>query len=149
MTTTGRRAETDLQIEAFLAHLRAERGFSPNTIAAYRTDLVQLALVLEPGKRGIDWDSLRREKLDDYSLRLGKMGYGPGTRARKIAAVRSLFGFLAEEAIISDNPADHLKAKRQGQPLPNVLSEDEVVILLESALEPTLDSRGTKRWPEG
>ena len=149
MTTAGRRAETDLQIEAFLAHLRAERGFSPNTIAAYRTDLIQLASILTPGRHSIDWGGLRREKLDDYSLRLGKMGYGPATRARKIAAVRSLFGFLAEEAIVSHNPADHLKAKRQGQPLPNVLSEDEVVILLESALEPPTESGGAKRGPEG
>ncbi|MEE8518497.1 MAG: tyrosine recombinase [Dehalococcoidia bacterium] len=132
MTTTAT-SESDPQIEAFLAHLRAERGFSPNTIAAYRTDLRQLASIIRPGHRTIDWGGLRRQKLDDYSIRLGKLGYGAATRARKIAAVRSLFGFLAEEAIVTHNPAEHLRAKRQGQTLPDVLSEDEVVALLETA----------------
>jgi integrase/recombinase XerD len=140
MITTSK-AESDPHIEAFLAHLRAERGFSPNTISAYRSDLSQLATIIRPGQRTIDWAGLRKRKLDDYSIKLGRLGYGAATRARKIAAVRSLFGFLAEEAIVSHNPADHLRAKRQGQTLPDVLSEDEVVALLETAAE--------KSWPEG
>lgn len=127
------RAELDPQIEAFLAHLRAERGFSPNTVAAYRSDLSQMASIIKPGQHTINWSGLRKEKIDAYSIRLGQFGYGSSTKARKIAAVRSLFGFLAEEALVTYNPAAHLRVKRQGQPLPDVLSEAEVVTLLKTA----------------
>ena len=54
--------------------------------------------------------------------------------ARKVAAVRSFFQFMAEERLLERNPADHLKSRRPGQSLPNVLTEYEIVNLLQAAV---------------
>jgi integrase/recombinase XerD len=55
--------------------------------------------------------------------------------ARKIAAVRSFFQFLAEEGEITTSPAAKLKARHQGRSLPDVLDEEAVVALLKAASE--------------
>jgi integrase/recombinase XerD len=89
----------------------------------------------------VDWTHMSEHRLDDYSLELRKQSYSGATVARKLAAVRSFFQFLAEERVVTTNAAEHLHARRPGRSLPNVLSEDEIVALLEQA--------SSNRGPEG
>ena len=124
----------DQLLDAFLSHLRAERGFSPNTIAAYRADLYQLAYFLRDGRSGGgDWSRATPRDLDDYGSWLRKQAYAESSVGRKLAAVRSFFRFLVEEAVVETTPAEHLRPRRRGTPLPHVLTEEEVVALLEAA----------------
>ena len=125
--------QRDQLIDAFLSHLRAERALSPNTVAAYRADLDQLAGMLASSPRPIDWVRVTPRDLDSYSSRLRDLGYAESTIGRKIAAVRSFFRFLIEETVVETTPAEHLRPRRSGRPVPHVLSEAEVVALLESA----------------
>ena len=120
----------DQLIDAFVSHLRAERGLSPNTIAAYRTDLAQLARFFH-GQN--DWSRVAPRDLDRYASWLRERGYAPSSVARKLAAIRSFFRFLVEEAVVETTPAEHLRPRRVGRPLPHVLGEEEVVALLEAA----------------
>ena len=120
----------DQLLDAFVSHLRAERGLSPNTIAAYRTDLAQLALFFHGQD---DWSRTSPRDLDRYAAWLRKQAYAPSSIARKLAAIRSFFRFLVEEAVVDTTPADHLRPPRAGRPLPHVLGEEEVVALLEAA----------------
>ena len=130
MTTAAR---TDEQVTDFLRHLRSERGLSANTVAAYRTDLTQLAERVRGRSRFVDWARVSSRKLENHTLQPRQAGYSEATVARKVAAMRSLFQFLSEEGIVDANPADRLRARRPGRPLPNVLAEEEVVALLEAA----------------
>jgi integrase/recombinase XerD len=139
--TTATRDDADPQIASFLSHLRAERGLAANTIAAYRSDLGQLASMIKGRDRAIAWEHVGARKLEDYTLDLRKRGYSDTTVARKVAAVKSLFQFLAEDGIVRPNPAERLRTRRPGRPLPNVLSETDVVSLLEAA--------AAKPGPEG
>ena len=95
---------TDQQIEAFLSHLRAERGFSVNTIAAYRSDLAQLQEALSGGREDVRWERVSERDMEDVRLSLGEQGYSSTSLARKVAAVRSFFRFLLEEGVIDANP---------------------------------------------
>ncbi len=125
----------DQHLEAFLSHLRAERGMSPHTISAYRNDLGQLVELLQPrANRGgdLDWDAVDQKSMERYSLALQSRGYAEATVARKMAAVRSLLRFLAEEAVIPRSPGDSLQARRPGRALPAVLTEEEIVALLQA-----------------
>jgi len=131
--TTATHDDADPQIASFLSHLRAERGLATNTIAAYRSDLAQLASVIRAKDKAIDWGHVGTRKLEDYTLDLRKRGYSDATVARKVAAVKSLFQFLAEDGVVRPNPAERLRTRRPGRPLPNVLSESDVVSLLEAA----------------
>ena len=132
----------DQALDAFLSHLRAERGLSPNTVSAYRGDLDQLAGFMHDGPNGGgNWSRVSPGDLDDYAAWLRKQAYAESSVGRKLAAVRSFFRFLVEDAVVETTPAEHLRPRRVGRPLPDILSEDEVVVLLEAA--------GAVAGPEG
>ena len=128
--------QEDSQVQSFVNHLRAERGLSANTVMAYQSDLAQLAGLLRgdgPHSKPVDWSSVSRDAMEQYSLWLQERGFLPSSRARKVAAARSFFRFLAEEGAIAKSPADSIQARRLRRSLPDVLSEEEVVSLLRAA----------------
>ena len=123
-------------VDIFLDYMAVERGVSPNTIAAYRNDLYQLVEHLESNERGdVGWTGVNEVVLTEYLLELHKLGYSDTTRARKVASVKSLFGFLLEEGIVESDPTEQLSSPRLGRSLPKTLTEEEVERLLESASE--------------
>lgn len=121
---------SDQQVLAFLGHLRAERGLSANTIAAYRNDLNQFVSTISSPGINFSWDRLGRESIQEYYANLQVHDYAQSTVARKIGAIRSLFRFLLEEGIVKENLTGELKARRPGSSLPLVLSEEEIINLL-------------------
>jgi len=113
-------------IEAFLGELRVERGLSPLTVSAYRRDLAQFAEAA-----GSRW---RRdpEPVRDFVNALRREGRRPSTQARKVAAIRSFYGFALREGIAERDVAALLDAPRPGSYLPEVLDPDEVVRILDA-----------------
>ena len=82
--------------ESFLNHLATQKGFSSNTVEAYRNDLSQLASYIEEqavakGYRAA-WSSVDRNLLIGYILDLKERGYRPATIARKVVGI--LGGFI-------------------------------------------------------
>ena len=136
------------QIDAYLNHLAVERGLSGNTIMAYRNDLY--ALQQHMGARGrSDWPRVTTDDLANFALALQEKGYSETTRARKTAAVRSFFAFLVDDRVIDDSPAVELSAPKIGRSLPNALTEDEVVRLLDAPMAvDTPESRRDKAMLE-
>ncbi|MDR1693289.1 MAG: tyrosine-type recombinase/integrase [Oscillospiraceae bacterium] len=59
-------------------------------------------------------------------------GLGSAARARKIAAIRSFFKYLAKSRVIEDNPMKELESPRQKKALPRYLTERESLALLDS-----------------
>lgn len=125
----------DAQVETFLHHLSAERGFSPNTLAAYRNDLCQFITYLSAERDGSapigTWSQVERSHLLDHILAMKGRQYAPATVARKVAAMKSFFHFLRSEGVISADPAEDVDSPKVGKSLPNVLSEEEVERLLQ------------------
>ncbi len=122
----------DQSIITYLRYLRVERGYSENTIAAYRRDLRQFtAVVVEMGLE--HWSALTTDHLDRYLEALQARGYRSTTVARKISAVRSFLYFLFREGIVTEALATWLRQPRVGRRLPHTLSEEEVDRLLDVA----------------
>jgi integrase/recombinase XerD len=122
------------EIRSFLNHLAIEKGYSENTINAYRNDLNQLADFVEETAVGKgdtpDWPSVDRNLLISYILDLKERNYAPATVARKVAAVKSFFDFLVAEGIIKSDPTENLSSPKVGKSLPKPLSVAEVELLL-------------------
>lgn len=123
-------------IERFLTYLAIEKGFSDNTLVAYRNDLSNdLAAFAEGqlGKRGIVpmWANFSRQDMIGYLLHLKERGYAPTTQARKVAAAKSFFGFMVDEGHLKANPADNIGAPNVGRPLPKPITVNQVRRLLE------------------
>ena len=128
-------------ISSFLQHLIVEKGFSRNTSEAYRNDLQQFWDFLQGNRNGhsnIDfaWTQVDIETLNKYieDLRVRK-GYRDATTARKVASIKSFFGFLSENGIISEDPTESLGSPRVGRSLPKYLGEGEVTHLLDVAYQ--------------
>ena len=138
----------DRAIKSFLQHLIVEKGFSSNTSQAYRNDLSQFWGFLQEHGNGngkgngngngngssngdYPWESVDLNLLNQYIGNLrGARGYRDTTTARKVAAIRSFFGFLFENDTIREDPTESLGAPRVGRALPKYLTEDEVSWLL-------------------
>ncbi len=126
-------------IEDFLQHLVVERGFSQHTLDAYRNDLGQFSDFLKERFEGSSeseevWLRVDLDLLNDYIADLrGRKGYRDTTTARKVAAIKSFFTFLAQNGIIEEPPTESLGSPRVGRALPKYLTEDEVDQLLREA----------------
>lgn len=131
----------DRDITAFLQHLIVEKGFSQNTAEAYRNDLNQFWEFLQRRRNGngssngdYPWSSVDLDSFNDYIVELrGRKGYRDTTTARKIAAIRSFFGFLFENGSIFQDPTESLGSPRVGRSLPKFLSKEDVTKLLDAA----------------
>ncbi len=119
-------------IDQFLRFLSVEKGFSPNTLSAYRNDLSQFAVFVEEknGPTAATPAAVDREVILSYLLHLKERSYSPATVARKVSAVKSFFKFLEAEGRVGKDPTDGLASPKVGRSLPNALTEDEVVALL-------------------
>ena len=122
-------------IKSFLSYLAVEKGYSEHTIAAYRNDLSGLAEFAEKeaARRGSmpGWDSFNRQSMLSYMLELKERGYVATTIARKVAASRSMFGFLLSEGIIKTDPTENMSSPSVGRSLPKPIPINQVRRLLE------------------
>ncbi|MCP3979975.1 MAG: site-specific tyrosine recombinase XerD [bacterium] len=111
----------------YLDYLTVEKGLAANTLAAYRNDLKRLQRALGESRR---LEQARREDLLDVLRKMRLEGRSPRSVARWIVAVRSFFGYLVREGVLTEDPAQHLDAPKVWRTLPKVLSFDEVESLL-------------------
>ena len=121
-------------INAFLNYLAVEKGFSANTVGAYRNDLYQLAGFIEgmASAKGFkaEWLSVDRNLLINYIIDLKDRNYSSATVARKVAAVKSFFAFLVAERKIQNDPTENISSPKVNKSLPKPLSLTEIDILL-------------------
>ena len=141
------------EINSFLNYLTVEKGFSGNTVEAYRNDLQQLASFAEEEatKQSFmpSWVNFNRQGMLSYMLNLKERNYASTTIARKVAAARSFFGFLKAEGIIKANPTENMSSPSVGKSLPKPISISQVRNLLDqSAKLNTLESRRDKAMLE-
>jgi integrase/recombinase XerD len=130
------------EIESFLNYLTVEKGFSGNTIEAYRNDLYQLAefagATSTKESTMPTWASFGREGMQKYLMNLKERNYAPTTVARKVAAMRSFFEFLTNEGKLKENPSQDIASPKIGRALPKPISITQMRRLLE---EPAKQAR--------
>ena len=116
----------------FLKFLEKEKGYSDNTVAAYRNDLSQFANYIIP-KLTQGWADATRAHVDDYISQLKNSGakpYSSSTIARKVAAIKSFFHYLIAEGIIQNDPTATLSSPKVKKRLPKAISVADINKLL-------------------
>ena len=124
------------RIDAFLAYLQGERTLSPNTVSAYRNDLLQFAEYLETEARrqgGIDFalSTIQRDQIAAYFLHLRDRGYSGASIARKTAALRSFFQYLRRKGEVAGDPTQGIGSPEVKKPLPRAAEDQHIRALLE------------------
>jgi integrase/recombinase XerD len=118
------------QIREFLDYLSVEKGYSENTLAAYRNDLSQFLAYVEP--RGVSgWGQVSQDTIMDYIMFMkGDLEYASSTVARKVAAIKSFFHHLADRKEIPDDPTATLDSPKVRKRLPKAISQEDMERLL-------------------
>jgi len=117
----------------FLAYLELERGMARNTLASYRSDLLQFgAFLAERETDAVDARARDVSKfLTDLAIGDGEARAATATIQRKAATLRSFYRHLRREGLLDDDPTAALTTPRSGQRLPNVLGHADVRRLLD------------------
>lgn len=126
----------DTAVGSFLEYLGVERGASPHTLRSYAADLTEFTRFLTDEKIGELPDADTRA-VRAYVARLHQRRLSKATIARKLAAVRSCFRFLARRGALPANPARQVRSPRLGRRLPSFLPVDEATLLLNAPPEPS------------
>ena len=118
-------------LESFLAWLELERGLSANTLQAYARDLKQcVQFLFEMGVNS--WADVESAHLSSWTESLSRAHYARTSQVRKISALRMLAKYLVRESIREDDVTELLGAPKVIRTLPEVLSREEVTLLLDA-----------------
>jgi integrase/recombinase XerD len=120
------------RIEAFLEMMSAERGASNNTLDAYGRDLLDAS-----GYLGGGLTNAGPSDLSQWMQSLAKDGLAPSTQARKLSSLKRFFRFLFEEGDRKDDPTSRLDGPKVQRDVPDVLSREEVNLLLKACADDT------------
>lgn len=113
------------ELDRFLDHMRLVERASPNTLKSYAGDLAQFYEFAREAGMPEDSRLVRR-----WLARLQKEGAAKSSVARKLASLRSFYGFLVRKGIREDNPTIGVSSPKQDKRLPKFLMEDQIDYLL-------------------
>jgi integrase/recombinase XerD len=130
-----------LDIDVFLQYLTHDKGYSRNTVAAYRNDLTQMAAFITAEQvKGIieSYDEL----LKSYLLKLREKRYSMATTARKVASAKSFFKFMVDSGRMRENPTQNLPSPQVSRhPLSFLSSFEYQKLLAEATKLPTPEAK--------
>ena len=132
----GQRYEKEMKIRdknekiilKYRQYLKLEKALSDNTVEAYLTDLDKLFAFLE--LENLDITEVTLDHLEAFSAGLRDIGIYPRSQSRILSGVRSFFRFLVLEDYISQDPTELLEFSRIGEHLPDVLTVEEIDLLI-------------------
>jgi integrase/recombinase XerD len=127
-------------LSTFLQMMAAERHASENTLASYGRDLQEYHFFSHQKNQDVTTaDAAHIQAFLAYLLKEKKIT--PRSQMRKLSALRQFYRFLCQEGVVKENPTHLIDSPKKGSRLPNVLSEEEVLDLLNIA--------GLETTPEG
>jgi integrase/recombinase XerC len=116
-------------VEQFLRSLR-ERNASLHTIKAYSGDLNNFAAYIGPRK----WREIDHVTIRGFLSHLYEKGLSKTSVARSLAAVRSLYKWLALEEVVEQNPAALVSTPKLPKKLPRVPTMEEMNSVLDGQM---------------
>jgi integrase/recombinase XerC len=129
-------------IDRYINYLRYERNASPHTIRNYHSDLLQFRDYLKGGdaEAVVDLGTINALRIRGFLAFLFEREKKKTSIARKLAAVRAFYKFLAKENVLAANPAAMVSTPKRDKTLPRIMTEEEINTFLD---------RLAKAVPEG
>src|ERR1700722_7049111 len=107
-----------------------EKSLSENSIEAYLHDITNLNHYFEISKITVNPENVTFRQLQEFIMYIVVLGIGPRSQARMISGIRAFFKYLLMEDVIKQSPAELLDLPRLPQKLPEVLSIEEIDMLV-------------------
>ena len=115
-----------IYLKEFGVYLKLERGFSQNSVDAYLNDVSKLGQFYEQLEISKSAKDITHQELVGFISWLNELGMLPGTQARVISGIKSYFGFLLIEELITTDPTEDLEPPKLSRKLPDVLHLHEI-----------------------
>jgi len=112
-------------LKDYEAYLKIERAMSRNTVASYCSDVEKFMAYVDCSP-----ELMTSEDIEAYLQ--SRSLISKRSQARILSSIRSFFGWLVLEGVMTDNPCDLVDFPKLGRYLPDVLSIEEVEAIIES-----------------
>ncbi|MDR3195274.1 MAG: site-specific tyrosine recombinase XerD [Endomicrobium sp.] len=120
-------------LKDFVSYIVVEKGLSKNTILAYRSDILKFVAFVE--KRRIQLENCQHQDITDFLWQAKVDGLKPKSLYRLVESLRQFYKFLNSEDIIKTNPTLYLSSPRIPENLPDMLTFDEIMLLLNAVTD--------------
>ena len=128
-------------IRGYKAYLQLEKSLSANTVQAYLHDVGFLSQFLSQTYEGLSITELELTHLLAFIELINGEEYAAASQARMISSLKSFFNFLILEQEIKQSPALFLELPKLQRKLPDVLSIEEVNLMLAAIDRSTPDGQ--------
>ena len=119
-------------IAQFLDHVAYERGLAANTRLAYAADLELFAIFL--AARGVHlFNQVQRKQIVEFLTDQKRQGMAVATIARRLVAVKVLFGYLQREGLLDRNVTEAMNSPKLWRTLPDILAPTDMARLVDAA----------------
>ena len=130
MTTQIQTAEFQQDINQFVTYMEEEKNASNSTVVSYQRDLKKLFLYLD--ERGIHRvDEITSTNLNSYVLQLERQGFSTSSVSRSVASMRAFFHYLFKIRKTENDPSEKIRSPHVDKKVPEILTMEEAVLLLE------------------
>lgn len=119
-------------VKGFGRYLRIERSLSGNSVAAYLNDVSRLHSYVIENLDGKAPSELTYNDLSQFVASIAGRDDAVTTQARIVSGIRSFCRYMLTESMIKDDPSALLEAPRKGLYLPEVLSLEEINLMVAS-----------------
>lgn len=127
------------EIKEFIMYLMGEKMLSSNTAKSYETDLNKYCEYLKKYRNIYDIIDITKDDVEAYLTMLKKNGFTASSIARKLTAIKKFHAFCVNEyREVKDNPAKLISSSKKEIHLPEVLTVEEILMLIE-AIDTTTD----------
>ncbi|PIF05965.1 MAG: tyrosine recombinase XerD [Draconibacterium sp.] len=118
--------------KGFENYLKLEKSLSANSILAYINDINKLIDYFKEENRRILPEKVKAEHIKGFIESLNIDGISPRTQARCLSGLKSFYKYLLWEDIVSIDPTELLEPPKIGRKLPDILTMEEIDLLIES-----------------
>lgn len=123
------------EIENFLCHLKNEKQYSHHTLRAYERDLKDFLFFIQKNFPIFSLSQLNFQLVKEFLYEINTEDKSSSTIIRKVSALRSFFKFLIKRNKIKDSLYLKIQLPKREKSLPNVPTEEEVNLFIESLEE--------------
>lgn len=122
----------DKYIRDYKIFLRLEKSLSKNSQEAYLGDINKFFQFLSISYPGLTPPDCTIDELREFTKWISDLGLSSVSQARIISGLRSFYKYIKLEGIIDKNPASLIEAPKTGRKLPDVLTADEIDLIISS-----------------
>ncbi|MDE5845063.1 MAG: site-specific tyrosine recombinase XerD [Muribaculaceae bacterium] len=131
--------DIDRLMRGFGAYLQLERGLSDNTRESYLFDISKFLDFLKRENQMLR--SVTDQSLQAFVADLHDLGIAPRSQARIISGLKSFFKYLKAENYIDEDPTINLESPQTGRHLPEVLTVEQIDMLIDEIDKSTPEGR--------